>query len=101
MNVLVSVLLLLGAMYLIWWGYKNLVRREGERGEFAVEGQACHLCRRAFPIDQLVIREKLAGFENYFCGDCITALMLDWQEKQQRMSEFELTNTPVDNDRHN
>jgi len=83
MNVIFSVVLLLGAMYLIWWGYKNLLRRESESGAGVVEGQACHLCRRAFPISELVIREKLAGFENYFCGECIRGLMRDLLAREQ------------------
>lgn len=99
MNVIVSVLLLLGAMYFIWWGYKNLVRRESERGISTIEGQACHLCRLPFPIDQLVIREKLAGFENYFCGDCIKSLMHDWEAKQAGQAQLLQNDRRIDEDR--
>jgi hypothetical protein len=82
MKVLFSVGLLLGVMYAIWWGYKNLLRRESEPRELHIEGQFCQLCRKPYPVEEMVIREKMAGFENYFCGDCITSLMLDYQEKQ-------------------
>ncbi len=74
MNILFSVILLVGALYFVWWGYKNLVRREQDTADGAVEGVACHLCGQGFPQDQVVTVEKKAGFENYFCGNCIARL---------------------------
>jgi hypothetical protein len=84
MKVVFAVAFLFGAMYFLWWGYKNLLQRENDKGDRTVEGQVCHLCRRPFPITELVIREKLAGFENYFCGQCITSLMDDYTALQHK-----------------
>ncbi|MEI8133834.1 MAG: hypothetical protein WCH46_02005 [bacterium] len=78
MNIVFSVILLVGALYFVWWGYKNLVRRESEPESEGGEGVACHLCGRAYPRSQVVTVEKRAGFENYFCGDCISKLAADY-----------------------
>ncbi len=80
MKILFSAILLLGALYFVWWGYKNLVKRESDSGEDAVEGVACHLCRQGYPITQVVTVEKKAGFENYFCGSCIAKLAAEYND---------------------
>lgn len=80
MKILFSVILLLGAFYFIWWGYKHLVRRErNEEGE-EVEGVLCTLCGRAYPRTEVVTVEKKAGFENYFCGSCIAKLAAEYND---------------------
>jgi hypothetical protein len=81
MKVIFAVSILFAAFYFVWWGYKNLVRRESDPNGGPIEGQLCQICRQAYPISELVVREKMAGFENYFCGNCIEALMRDYNEK--------------------
>ena len=80
MKILFSAILLLGALYFVWWGYKNLVRREQDSDEDSVEGVACHLCQQGYPKDQVVTVEKKAGFENYFCGNCIAKLAAEYND---------------------
>ena len=80
MNIIFSVILLIGALYFVWWGYKNLLRRETDPDAMDAEGVACHLCGRGFPREQVVTVEKKAGFENYFCGECIAKLAADYNE---------------------
>jgi transcription elongation factor Elf1 len=80
MKVLFSVILLLGAFYFIWWGYKNLVKRERRGDDEEVEGAICTLCGRAYPISEVVTVEKKAGFENYFCGSCIAKLAAEYND---------------------
>jgi hypothetical protein len=77
-NIIFSVILLIGALYFVWWGYKNLLRRERDPEVDESEGVACHLCGKAYPRTQVVTVEKKAGFENYFCGDCISKLAADY-----------------------
>ena len=72
-------MLLVGALYFVWWGYKNLLRRERDSDEVA-EGVACHLCGEGYPREQVVTVEKRAGFENYFCGKCIAKLAAAYNE---------------------
>jgi hypothetical protein len=78
-NIVFSVILLIGALYFVWWGYKNLLRRESDP-EADAEGVACHLCGRVYPREQVVTVEKKAGFENYFCGECIAKLAADYND---------------------
>jgi len=92
MKVLFSAALILGAMYLIWWGYKHLLQRERDPQAAGLEGQYCHLCRRPFPLSELVVREKMAGFENYFCGECITGLMRDYKALSKRIADESSSN---------
>lgn len=80
MKILFSVILLVGALYFVWWGYKNLLRRERDSGEDAVDGVACHLCGQGYPREEVVTVEKKAGFENYFCGKCIAKLAAAYNE---------------------
>jgi hypothetical protein len=81
MEILIWCGLIGGTLLLIWYGYGLLVRRpDGETGEAGGEVARCHLCRREFPIRSMVTREKVAGFENHFCGDCIEDLYRDWTE---------------------
>ena len=80
MNIIFSVILLIGALYFVWWGYKNLLKREHDMDEDSAEGVACHLCGRGFLREQVVVVEKKAGFENYFCGECISKLAADYNE---------------------
>lgn len=80
MKILFSVILLVGAFYFIWWGYKNLLRRERDRDAGIAEGVACHLCGEGFALDEVVTVEKKAGFENYFCGNCIAKLAEAYNE---------------------
>ncbi len=80
MNIVFSVILLVGALYFVWWGYKHLLRRESDPDGDSLEGVACHLCGLGFPREQVVVVEKKAGFENYFCGSCISKLAADYNE---------------------
>lgn len=79
MKILFSVILLLGALYFVWWGYKHLLRRERDEGE-VIDGVACQICRQGFPREEVVTVEKAAGFENYFCGNCIARLAAEYNE---------------------
>jgi hypothetical protein len=58
---------------LIWLGYQVVVRTSsiGRRQEAMAQ---CHLCGGEFPLSELVSREKMAGFVNYFCVECIAEL---------------------------
>ena len=80
MNVLFSVILLLGALSFVWWGYKNLVKRERDSEEETSDGVACHLCLQPYLETQVVTVEKKAGFENYFCGSCIAKLAAEYND---------------------
>lgn len=80
MKILFSVILLLGALYFVRWGYKNLLRREHDSGDESLDGVGCHLCGQAYPREQVVVVEKKAGFENYFCGNCISKLAADYND---------------------
>ena len=80
MNIIFSVILLIGALYFVWWGYKNLLKREHDPEGESGEGVACHLCGLGFQRDQVVVVEKKAGFENYFCGNCIAKLAADYND---------------------
>ncbi len=74
-----------GTLFMIWYGFNLLVRRpgvdEGADGTGAVV--QCHLCRRPFPVRQMISRDKMAGFVNYFCGDCIESLYNDYVGKHR------------------
>jgi hypothetical protein len=79
MELLVWIGLVGGTLFLIWYGYGLLVRKpEGQSGGGTSEVARCHLCRREMSVDDMVTREKTAGFENHFCGDCIEELYRDW-----------------------
>ena len=80
MKILFSVILLVGAFYFIWWGYKNLLRRERDTADGSVDGVACHICGEGYPREEVVTVEKKAGFENYFCGSCIAKLAAAYNE---------------------
>jgi hypothetical protein len=68
---------------MIWYGFNLLVRKpglgDGEDGAGPVA--SCHLCRRSFPVGRMVSRDKIAGFVNYFCGDCIEGLYNEYVAK--------------------
>jgi hypothetical protein len=72
-----------GTAFMIWYGFNLLVKRPGlgagEDGGGPVA--SCHLCRRSFPVSQMVGRDKMAGFVNYFCGDCIEGLYNEYVAK--------------------
>jgi hypothetical protein len=75
MAFLVWIIIVGGTLFMIWYGYGLLVRKPGVGPEDGDGPTAnCHLCRRSFPISRMVSRDKIAGFVNYFCGDCIEAL---------------------------
>lgn len=79
MEILIWIGLVGGALFLIWYGYGLLVQRPGSAEQLASsEHVRCHLCRREMPLDQMITREKMAGFENHFCGDCIEELYRDY-----------------------
>ncbi len=80
MKVIFSVILLVAALYFVWWGFKHLIRRERNTPDNEVEGVLCHLCRRPYPITEVVTVEKQAGFENYFCGSCIAKLAAEYND---------------------
>ena len=72
-----------GTFFMIWYGFNLLVKKPGlgagEDGDGPVA--SCHLCRRNFPINRMVSRDKIAGFVNYFCADCIEGLHAEDLEK--------------------
>lgn len=74
-----------GMIFIIWYGYGLLVKRPGEeQGEDGPGSVAsCHLCRRTFPVRQMIHRDKIAGFINYFCGDCIEALYNEYVSRNR------------------
>ncbi len=82
MALLVWIIVVGGTLFMIWYGYGLLVKRSGAGGvEEGGESASCHLCRRTFPVARMVSRDKMAGFINYFCGDCIEALYNDYVEQ--------------------
>ena len=58
---------------MIWLGYQLIIRTRGI-GRSDEPTTPCHLCGRPFPTSELVAREKMAGFVNYFCAECIASL---------------------------
>jgi len=82
-----------GTLFVIWYGYGLLVGKPGVGSE---EGDgptaSCHLCRRPFPVNRMVSRDKIAGFVNYFCGDCIEAL---YQEYTTRFRDGSMPSSDV------
>ncbi|MBC8145393.1 MAG: hypothetical protein H7X80_07390 [bacterium] len=79
MEILIWVGIVGGVLFVIWYGYGLLVQRpDGAAQVGTSESARCHLCRRDLPLNQMVTREKAAGFENHFCGDCIEELYRDY-----------------------
>lgn len=79
MELIVWSALIGGVLFLIYYGYGLLVDRgSSEEIAAAADHARCHLCRREFPLGQMITREKVAGFENHFCGDCIEELYSDY-----------------------
>ena len=72
------ILLLVIVFFFLFYGYHLLVNRKPANSEDAEDTAQCHLCKRQFPISQMVARDKEAGFVNYFCGDCIEKLYADY-----------------------
>ncbi len=69
-------------LFIIYYGYHLTVKKGAGSPEEEGREAACHLCRRKFPIKDLVARDKEAGFVNYFCSDCIEALYAELKGKQ-------------------
>jgi hypothetical protein len=79
MGIITWMVIVGGMVVMIWYGFNLLVRKPGAgTGPDSVPVASCHLCRRSFPVDQMVSRDKIAGFINYFCGDCIEGLYSDY-----------------------
>jgi|GEM_PF-2814825 len=76
MEIIIWFTIIGGTAFMIWYGFNLLVRKPGVAGAEDGGGPAaqCHLCRRSFPVARMVSRDKVAGFVNYFCGDCIESL---------------------------
>lgn len=76
MELIIWVTIVGGMVLMIWYGFNLLVKKpgvgSGDDGPGPVA--SCHLCRRTFPVSKMVSRDKIAGFVNYFCGDCIEGL---------------------------
>jgi hypothetical protein len=82
MEFLIWIGLVGGTLFLIWYGYGLLARRTDPTEVGAsLERAQCHLCRREYPLREMVTRQKAAGFENHFCGDCIEELYRDYTER--------------------
>lgn len=82
MEYLVWVGLVGGTLFLIWYGYGLLARRpDAAGGAGDAERAQCHLCRREMPVREMITRQKAAGFENHFCGDCIEELHREYTER--------------------
>jgi hypothetical protein len=63
---------------LIWYGYGLMTKKPDANAlDGTSEVAKCHLCRRELPVREMITREKAAGFENHFCGDCIEELYRD------------------------
>lgn len=67
-----------GVLFLIWYGYGLLVGKPGAAADGYEPVAACHLCRRELKVADMVARDKVAGFINYFCSDCIESLYNDY-----------------------
>ncbi|MEP7218213.1 MAG: hypothetical protein ABI876_04820 [Bacteroidota bacterium] len=83
---LITWMIILGGMsFMLWYGFNLLVRRPGidASGDGPGPVASCHLCRRNFPIRHMVSRDKMAGFVNYFCGDCVEGLYNDYVGAQR------------------
>lgn len=83
MEYLVWIILIAGAGFMVWYGFGLLVRRPGvdSDGNLLAPQTECHLCRRKFPVTQMISRDKIAGFVNYFCADCIEGLYAEYTAK--------------------
>jgi hypothetical protein len=83
MEIIIWATIIGGTLFMIWYGFNLLVKRpgvgDGEDGTGPVA--SCHLCRRSFPVNSMVSRDKIAGFVNYFCGDCIEGLYNEYVAK--------------------
>jgi hypothetical protein len=82
-GLLFGLILVVAMVVMIWYGF-NLVRKPTAAEASVPPAASCHLCRRTFPVDQMVSRDKMAGFINYFCGDCIRALHDDYAALRER-----------------
>lgn len=76
MEIIIWITIIGGTAFMVWYGFNLLVKKPGVASTEEGGGPAaqCHLCRRPFPVSQMVSRDKIAGFINYFCGDCIESL---------------------------
>jgi hypothetical protein len=83
MEIIIWATIIGGTAFMIWYGFNLLVRRPGVGAgeDGAGPAASCHLCRRTFPVSRMVSRDKIAGFINYFCGDCIEGLYNEYVAK--------------------
>ncbi|MEO6940898.1 MAG: hypothetical protein ABI444_12300 [Candidatus Kapaibacterium sp.] len=95
MKFIIGFSILTAVAYFIWWGYKNLVGQETKPESKVIDGALCHLCRKPYPYSELVVREKMAGFENYFCGSCINDLVRDYNHKLDEASVSSQSETKI------
>ena len=65
-------------LFMIWYGYGLLVGKPGVASDGYEPTAACHLCRREMRVADMIARDKIAGFINYFCGECIESLYNDY-----------------------
>jgi hypothetical protein len=77
MEFLIWILILGGTAFFLWFGYQLLVQKVGVSPDDGLPVAMCSLCRRQFSLEELVAREKTAGFVSYFCGECIEELRKD------------------------
>lgn len=78
------ILLLCIVFFFLFYGYHLLVNRKATEGAPQEQTAQCHLCKKKFPINQMVGRDKEAGFVNYFCGDCIEKLYNDYLDLSRK-----------------
>ena len=71
------IILLAFLAFFVYYGYHLFVQRAGDGPDGGMLTAACHLCKQKYPVNQMVARDKDAGFVNYFCGDCIEKLYAD------------------------
>jgi len=71
-----------GVLFLIYYGFGIINRKPPTAEELALGQEVeCHLCRKKYPESKMIHRDKIAGFVNYFCGECIENLYNDYINK--------------------
>jgi len=76
---------------LIFYGYGIVMKRSPTEEELKTE--KCSICRRRFPLAELVEREVGDYKLLYFCGECIASLV-DEAKKRHGISDG-MSHTPI------
>ncbi|MBL0332486.1 MAG: hypothetical protein IPP08_02355 [Chlorobiota bacterium] len=82
MGIVLMIFLSCGVLFLIYYGFGIVNRKPPTTEELALGQEVeCHLCKKKLSESKMIHRDKIAGFVNYFCGDCIEGLHDEYLEK--------------------